>query len=77
MTSMPAQHFGFGDRGELRPGLSADLAVIDLGRLDDGSTISHPLAYVQGVDEVLVNGVVVIADGEHTGARPGRHLLRP
>jgi N-acyl-D-amino-acid deacylase len=51
--------------------------VIDLERLDDGSTLEHPLAYVDGVDEVLVNGVAVIANGEHTGARPGRHLPRP
>src|SRR6185437_7531436 len=77
MTSMPAQHFGFSDRGEIRPGLSADLAVIDLDRLADGSTLEHPLNYVEGVDEVLVNGVAVVADGEHTGARPGRHLARP
>ena len=76
MTSMPARHFGFTDRGELRPGLVADLAVIDLDRLADGSTIEHPLAYVEGVDEVLVNGVAVVAGGEHTGARPGRYLAR-
>jgi N-acyl-D-aspartate/D-glutamate deacylase len=76
MTSMPARHFGLTDRGELRPGLVADLAVIDLDRLADGSTIEQPLAYVEGVDEVLVNGVAVIAEGEHTGARPGRHLAR-
>jgi N-acyl-D-amino-acid deacylase len=77
MTSMPAQHFGFTDRGEIRPGLVADLAVIDLDRLADGSTLEHPLNYVEGVDEVLVNGVSVISGGEHTGARPGRHLARP
>jgi len=77
MTSMPARHFGFTDRGELRPGLVADLAVIDLDRLADGSTLEHPLNYVEGVDEVLVNGVPVISGGEHTGARPGRHLARP
>jgi N-acyl-D-amino-acid deacylase len=77
MTSMPAQHFGFTDRGEIRPGLVADLAVIDLDRLADGSTLEHPLNYVEGVDEVLVNGVPVISGGEHTGARPGRHLARP
>jgi N-acyl-D-amino-acid deacylase len=76
MTSMPARHFGLTDRGELRPGRVADLAVIDLDRLQDGSTISHPLAYVEGVDEVFVNGVAVIAGGEHTGARPGGHLPR-
>ena len=76
MTSMPARHFGLSDRGELKPGLSADLVVLDLARLADGSTIERPLAYVEGVDEVLVNGVSVVSEGEHTGARPGRHLPR-
>jgi N-acyl-D-amino-acid deacylase len=76
MTSMPAQHFGLSDRGELRPGMAADLVVLDLDRLADGSTVERPLAYVEGVDEVLVNGVSVVEAGEHTGARPGRHLAR-
>ena len=76
MTSMPARHFGLTDRGELRPGLAADLAVIDLDRLADGSTVEYPLAYVEGVDEVLVNGVSVVSGGEHTGERPGRYLPR-
>ena len=48
--------------------------MLDLDRLADGSTLEHPLAYVEGVDEVLVNGTAVVAAGEHTGARPGRHL---
>ncbi|HZO97640.1 MAG TPA: D-aminoacylase [Gaiellaceae bacterium] len=76
MTSMPARHFGLADRGELRVGAAADLVVIDLDRLEDGSTLERPLAYARGVDEVLVNGVFVVSDGEHTGARPGRHLPR-
>ena len=71
MTAMPARHFGLSDRGELRPGMAADLVVLDLDRLADGSTLEHPLAYVEGVDEVLVNGTPVVAAGEHTGARPG------
>jgi len=76
MTSMPARHFGLSDRGELAPGMAADLVVLDLERLADGSTVDQPLAYVEGVDEVLVNGVSVVEAGEHTGARPGRHLAR-
>jgi N-acyl-D-amino-acid deacylase len=74
MTSMPAQHFGLEGRGELRPGAAADVVVLDLDRLDDGSTLEHPLAYAVGVDEVLVNGVSVVSGGEHTGARPGEHV---
>ncbi|HZV27276.1 MAG TPA: amidohydrolase family protein [Acidothermaceae bacterium] len=76
MTSMPARHFGLSDRGELRPGMAADLVVLDLERLDDGSTLEQPLAYARGIDEVFVNGVAVVSGNEHTGARPGRHLAR-
>jgi N-acyl-D-amino-acid deacylase len=73
---MPAAHFGLRNRGLVRPGLAADLVVIDLDRLEDGSTLADPLNYVSGVDHVIVNGTPVVADGEHTGARPGRHLAR-
>jgi N-acyl-D-amino-acid deacylase len=76
MTSMPADHFGLRDRGRLAPGYAADLAVIDLDRLEDGSTLHDPLNYVRGVDHVLVNGTPVVADGEHTGALAGVHLSR-
>src|SRR5579871_1515801 len=76
MTSMPAEHFRLHDRGRLAPGYAADVAVIDLDRLDDGSTLADPLSYVQGVDEVIVNGVSVVSGGEHTGARPGIHVPR-
>ena len=76
MTSMPARHFELRDRGELRVGFAADVVVLDLDRLADGSTVERPLAYVQGVDEVIVNGVPVVRDGEHTGARSGSFLRR-
>jgi len=76
MTSQPATHFGLRDRGLLRPGFKADVVVFDFERLDDVSTLEQPVAYVRGVDHVLVNGVFVVDGGEHTGARPGRNLLR-
>ena len=76
MTSMPATHHGFRDRGLLRGGLKADVIVLDFAALEDGSTVQQPLVYARGVEHVLVNGVPVIADGQHTGARPGRNLLR-
>jgi N-acyl-D-amino-acid deacylase len=50
--------------------------VLDLDRLEDGSTLDDPVNYVRGVDHVLVNGTPVVEDGEHTGAVPGRHLPR-
>lgn len=76
MTAMPADHFGLCDRGRLAAGAAADVVVIDLEQLEDGSTLRDPLNYVSGVDHVLVNGVPVVENGSHTGALPGRHLPR-
>lgn len=76
MTSMPATHFRLRDRGLLRPGAFADVVVFDYDNLADMSTVAQPLQYARGVEHVFVNGTQVLADGEHTGARPGRQLLR-
>jgi len=76
MTSMPSAHFGLVGRGLLRPGAFADVVVFDFERLRGTSTIERPLSYAEGVEHVLVNGTPVVSDGEHTGARPGRHLRR-
>jgi N-acyl-D-amino-acid deacylase len=85
MTSFPAQRFGLLDRGVLRPGLRADVVVFDLDKVRDRATNLYPHAYPfeniphrhpEGLDWVLVNGEPVIADGEHTGALPGRVLRR-
>ena len=76
MTSMPAAHFGLWDRGLLRAGYAADVVVFDYDGLDDVSTTDDPHHYARGVEHVLVNGTIVVDGGEHTGARPGRHLLR-
>ena len=76
MTSMGATQHGILDRGLLRTGFYADVVVFDYPRLDDVSTMEDPLAYPEGVEYVLVNGEIVVDGGEHTGARPGRSLLR-
>lgn len=76
MTSMPAQRFGIAERGVLRKGAFADLAVVDFDALDDVSTFDRPVAYASGVSSVLVNGAVVVDGGRHTGARSGRVLTR-
>ncbi len=76
MTHMPARHFGFSDRGLLIRGYAADVVVFDFDELADVSTDENPLAYAHGVEHVLVNGTLVVDGGEHTGARPGRQLLR-
>lgn len=76
MTGMPATHFGIKGRGFIREGFMADIVVFDYNRMQDVSTIEKPLAYARGVEHVLVNGVPVIYEGMHTGARPGINILR-
>jgi N-acyl-D-amino-acid deacylase len=75
MTSLPARHFRLTDRGELRVGAAADLVIFDPDRVADRATYEQPHAYPDGIALVVVNGVVVVRDDAHTGARPG-HILR-
>jgi N-acyl-D-amino-acid deacylase len=77
MTSLPATRVGLGDRGLVRPGMKADLAVFDPGTIRDRATFAEPHAYAEGVSHVLVNGVLVVDGGRVTGRRPGRVLLGP
>lgn len=76
MTSAPARCLGLLDRGILRPGMAADIAVFDPDTISDRSTYDDPRRYAVGVEHVLVNGVPVLKDGEPTGATPGRGLKR-
>ncbi|MHB9880545.1 N-acyl-D-amino-acid deacylase family protein [Pacificimonas sp. ICDLI1SI03] len=74
MTGWPAQRMGLSDRGLVRQGMRADLILLDLDRLDEGATWEQPTALPQGIDTVIVNGVLTIDGGEHTGARSGMVL---
>ena len=71
MTSLPARHFKLSDRGVLREGMAADIVLFDPARVADAATFEKPHAYATGIPYVLVNGVMVVKNGEHTGARPG------
>ncbi len=71
MTSLPAEQFGFADRGRLAPGYAADLVVLDPKTVADRATFEQPHQYPTGIPFVLVNGVFVVRGGRHTGARPG------
>ena len=75
MTSWPATRMRLTDRGVIRAGAWADVTIFDLAALDDRATYEQPMELATGVDYVLVNGVVVIDRGRHTGATPG-HVLR-
>jgi N-acyl-D-aspartate/D-glutamate deacylase len=77
MTGVAARALGLPDRGRLRPGAWADVAVFDPARIADRSTYEDPHRYAIGVSTVVVNGEVVIDGGDHTGALPGRVLRRP
>jgi N-acyl-D-amino-acid deacylase len=76
MTGLPARRLGLPDRGRLAEGAKADVVVFDPATVADRATYEDPHRYAAGVGDVVVNGRVVIAGGEHTGARPGR-VLRP
>jgi N-acyl-D-amino-acid deacylase len=77
MTSLPAQRFRLVDRGLVRPGMWADMVVFDAAAVADKATFEKPHAYAEGFRYVLVNGVVTIENGQHTGARAGQVLLGP
>ncbi len=77
MTSLPAQILGMEDRGQLREGFAADVVVFNPDTVIDTNTYEQPKSYAAGVPYVLVNGVLVIDDGDHTGATPGKVLRGP
>jgi N-acyl-D-amino-acid deacylase len=77
MTNLPATNLGLDRRGLLREGYFADVVVFDPKTIADKATYDKPHQYAVGVKHVLVNGVQVLKDGEHTGAKPGRALWGP
>lgn len=77
MTSFPAQRLGLRNRGILREGTWADIVIFDPLTIEDQATYANPHQYPKGINQVLVNGEMVIEEGEHTGAYPGRILRGP
>ena len=76
MTGLAADFLGWKDRGYLREGYAADIAVLDLARVRDMATYEDPQRYAEGAVHVLVNGAFAIRDGAATDALAGRPLLR-
>lgn len=76
MTSLNAAKVGIRDRGLLRAGCYADVVIFDEEKIVDRATYTEPFQYAVGVEWVVVNGVVVLEKGKHTGAKPGRGLRR-
>ncbi len=77
VTGLPAQNLRLKDRGRLAQGFMADVVVFDPAKIQDHATFAKPHQYSTGVADVLVNGVQVLRDGEHTGAKPGRFVRGP
>jgi dihydroorotase/N-acyl-D-amino-acid deacylase len=77
MTSLPANRLGLADRGILRPGMKADIAVFDPAKVRDMATYTQPHQYAEGFSTVIVNGSIVFEKGAMTEARPGRVLYGP
>jgi N-acyl-D-amino-acid deacylase len=74
MTSLPAEQFRFAHRGSIREGFAADLTIFDPATVGDAATFERPHEFATGVPHVIVNGVPVVRDGQHTNARPGQVL---
>ena len=64
-------------RGSLKEGYFADVVIFDPEKVKDNATFREPHQYAEGVNYVLVNGTIVLKDGEHTGATPGRFIKGP
>jgi N-acyl-D-amino-acid deacylase len=77
LTALPATNLKIEKRGSLESGYYADLAIFDATKIQDHATFEKPHQYSTGMVHVLVNGTVVLKDGEHTGAKPGRVVRGP
>jgi N-acyl-D-amino-acid deacylase len=77
LTSLPARNLRLERRGLLEPGYFADVVAFDPERIQDHATYDDPHRYATGVQHVAVNGTLVLRDGEHTGALPGRVVRGP
>jgi len=75
LSSFPAETLGIRQRGALKKGYFADVVVFDPEKIHDHATFEKPHQYATGVKHVFVNGVQVLKDGEHSGAKPGRVVL--
>jgi N-acyl-D-aspartate/D-glutamate deacylase len=77
MTSWPATRLRLASRGLIKEGCWADVVIFDYDKIQDRATYEQPILYPEGIDYVLVNGQVVIDQGKHTGARPGKVIYGP
>lgn len=77
LAALPALHLKLSKRGELKNGYYADIVIFDPQKIKDNSTFEKPHQYAEGMIDVFVNGVQVLKEGEHTGAKPGQFIKGP
>jgi N-acyl-D-amino-acid deacylase len=77
MSAMPAEHLGLRRRGKLAAGYHADVVLFNADSIGDRATFENPHQLAVGVRHVFVNGVAVVKDGAHTGAKPGQVVRGP
>jgi len=77
LSALPAENLRIADRGRLKQGFFGDIAIFDPKSVADRATYEQPHQYAVGMRHVFVNGVAVLKDGEHTGAKPGRAVRGP
>jgi N-acyl-D-amino-acid deacylase len=77
LSSLPATNLGVRQRGFLRPGYYGDVVVFDPATIQDHATFEKPKQLATGVRDVFINGVQVLKNGKHTGAKPGRVIRGP
>ena len=77
MSGLPATNLGLDHRGFIKENMFADVVVFDPTIIEDKATFDKPHQYAVGMKYVIVNGVLVLKDGEHTGAKPGRAVWGP
>jgi N-acyl-D-aspartate/D-glutamate deacylase len=76
MTSLNAAKVGLQDRGRIAVESMADITIFDPGKVIDKATYTEPFQYCEGIMYVIVNGIIVLDQGKHTGRRPGKALRR-
>jgi N-acyl-D-amino-acid deacylase len=77
LTSLPATNLKLKKRGVLSPGYFADIVLFDASQIKDHASFENPFQYATGMVYVFVNGIMVLSNGEHTGATPGRVVRGP
>jgi N-acyl-D-amino-acid deacylase len=76
MTSLPARKLNFKNRGLIAENYAADIIVFDEDKIGDTATFEEPISYPEGIPIVIVNGVITVEGGKHTGSRAGAFLTQ-